>query len=111
MPLSRCCLCLALGSCLLGGPATRAAAVPDELINRAVERGVAALRKGLGNDGQFTYGSHGSGPTSLAALTLLECGVSTDDEQVQKAVAAVRADCPTMNRTYSLALAIRLFDP
>src|SRR5215218_7407950 len=94
-------------ACLVG---TAAAAVPEEKINAAVERGVAALRKGQGADGLFARSGHGTGATSLAALTLLECGVSPDDEQVRKAVTAVRDDCPSMNQTYNLSLAIMVLD-
>src|SRR4051812_7531080 len=101
---------IAIASLLLTGTAVRAAAVPEEAINRAVERGVAALRKGMGGEGQLPGGLYTSGATSLAAATLLECGVSPDDEQVRKAVAAVRADCPIMNRVYPLSLAIMLLD-
>src|SRR5262245_36223086 len=94
---------------ILEGSSTRAA-VPDEAIRRAVDRGVVALRRGMGDAGQLPGGLYSSGATSLAALTLLECGVSPDDEQLRKAVAAVRADCPTMNRVYPIALAIMLLD-
>lgn len=96
--------------CLLVAGVARAAAIPQDVIDKAVDRGVAALRKGQGPDGLFAGGAHGTGPTSLAALTLLECGVLPGDEQIQKAVAAVRDDCPTMNRVYNLALAVMLFD-
>jgi hypothetical protein len=102
-------VCTPLFIHLLAGLAA-AAAIPQEAINRATERGVAALRKMQADDGSFSGTSYGSGPTSLAALALLECGVNTDDEQVRKAVAYVRRDSPAMNRTYSLALAIMLLD-
>jgi hypothetical protein len=84
-------------------------ALPAEtLIDRSVARAVAALRRLQSPDGQF--GSHGSGSTALVALALLEGGVAPDDVCVQKAVAAVRADCPHLNRVYHLSLAIMLFD-
>jgi hypothetical protein len=89
---------------------TSAAAIPEDRIDRAVERGVAALRTLQAEDGSFSGTIHGSGPTSLAALTLLECGATSADVQVRKAVAFVRKDCPTLNRTYNLAMAIILLD-
>src|SRR5215207_6318052 len=107
MPCRSLIVSLTLMSGLVG---TCPAAIPEERINTAVDRGVAALRKGQGADGLFAHGAHGSGPTSLAALTLLECGIGPDDEQVQKAVTAVRNDCPSMNQTYNLALAVMLLD-
>jgi hypothetical protein len=91
--------------------AVRAAAIPQEAIDRASERGAAALRKMQAPDGSFSpNGGFGSGPTSLATLALIECGDRPDVEHIRKAVAVVRADCPTMNRTYNLSLAIMLLD-
>jgi hypothetical protein len=87
-----------------------AAAIPEETINRAIERGVAALRKFQAADGSFCGTTHGSGPSALAVLTLLECGAEPSDEQVLKAVAVVRKDLPDLNRVYNLALAILLLD-
>jgi hypothetical protein len=107
--MHRSCLLVFIVLLFVGLP-VRAAAVPEEAIRAAVERGAAALRKTQGPDGRFAIGGNGTGSTSLAALTLIECGVSPDDEQIRKAVAAVRADCPTQTLVYSLSLAIMLFD-
>ncbi len=109
-PVARSALANSVVICLLLTARLTAAAIPEELINRATERGVAALRKMQAPDGSFSGASYGSGPTSLAALAWLECGVSPADEQVRKAVTVVRNDCPAMNRTYQLALAIMLLD-
>ncbi|HEY1380232.1 MAG TPA: HEAT repeat domain-containing protein [Gemmataceae bacterium] len=103
------CRLVALIALILASSPSRAA-VPEAAIKRAVDRGVAALRRGMGDSGQLPGGLYTSGATSLAALTLLECGVRPDDEQLRKAVAAVRADCPTMNRVYPIALAIMLLN-
>ncbi|HEY1378175.1 MAG TPA: HEAT repeat domain-containing protein [Gemmataceae bacterium] len=103
-------LLLTVGVWFLAAAQIPAAGVPAEMINRAVERGVAALRKLQAADGHFGSTGYGSGPTSLAALALLECGVKPGDEQVQNAVTYVREDCPTLNRVYQLALAIMLLD-
>src|SRR5947209_14187462 len=87
-----------------------AAAIADDVINKAIDRGVAALKKMQGPDGSFSAGKNGSGPTALAALTLLECGVPAGDEPIRKAVKLVRDDCPSMNKVYNLSLAILLLD-
>jgi hypothetical protein len=84
------------------------AAVPERAIQGAIDRGVAALKKRQHSDGHF--GGYGAGSTALAALALLECGVAPDEECVRKAAAAVRAECPDMNRVYNLSLAIMFFD-
>jgi hypothetical protein len=92
-------------------PAVRAAAIPEEAINRIVARGVNALKSSQQADGSFgNVKFYRSGSTSLAALALLECGVPSQDEHVQNAVTYVRNACPEMNETYHLALAIMLFD-
>src|SRR4051812_38171554 len=100
--MHRACL-LAFATVLLASCPTRAAGIPEEAVRRAVDRGVASLRKAQSPDGSFPIGGVGTGATSLAALTLLECGVSPEDEQLRKAVAAVRAGCPTSNQIYSVA--------
>ena len=109
-PLARSAIFMSLMVGLIVPTLSREAAIPQETIDRATERGVAALRKLQAADGSFSNGPYGSGPTSLAALAWLECGVSPADEQVRKAVEFIRKDCPAMNRTYTLALAIMLLD-
>src|SRR5204863_9904637 len=99
-------LALILCPVLAGAPAR--AAVPEKAVQRATERGVAGLKKLQQPNGQF--GTYGSGSTALAALALLECDVPPDDECVRRAVAAVRAECPELNRVYHLSLAVMLFD-
>jgi hypothetical protein len=99
---------------LLGGLASvqpvRAAAIPEDVINRAVERGVAALKSQQQADGSFGARVYRSAPTALAALAMLECGVAADDPQIARAAAYVRNDCPDMSETYHLAVAIMFFD-
>ncbi|HEX4589112.1 MAG TPA: hypothetical protein VH120_04240, partial [Gemmataceae bacterium] len=87
-----------------------AAAIPEDVINKAIDRGVAALKKMQGPDGSYSAGKNGSGPTALGALTLLECGVPAGDEPIRKGVKLVRDDCPAMNKVYNLSLAILLLD-
>lgn len=92
---------------LLGVGAGRAGAVPPEQINKAVDRGVAALRK-LQNGGLWPHNEIGL--TALAGLTLLECDVSPDDKVLVEAAGHIRTQVPTLATTYSISLAIMFFD-
>jgi hypothetical protein len=97
--------------CAGGAPAR---AVDQADIDRAVERGVAALRQMQNKDGTWPYSAPGTesiiGPTALAGLTLLECGVKADDKAVQAAAEAVRQASIRCTHTYSLALSILFLD-
>jgi hypothetical protein len=77
-------------------------------VNRAVERGVAHLRKLQKDDGTWPHDQIGA--TALAGLTLIECGVSDEDPAIRKALDAVRKACPGMTHTYSLACSILFLD-
>ncbi len=90
---------------LLAAPAR---AVDQSAIDRAIERGVAALKASQGPDGQWAD-SH-LGATALAALTLLECGVPKEDRCVKAAADAVRAAGLQMSHTYSLSLSVLFLD-
>src|ERR1051326_2482630 len=109
-PISRSAPIVSVVAALLTALRVPAAAIPEEIVHRAVERGVAALKKFQAGDGSFAASGHGSGPTSLAALTLLECGVAPADEAVRKAAIVVRNDCPALNKVYHLGLAIMFLD-
>src|SRR6059058_4752667 len=85
MPRIRFSLPIAVAYGLAIGPGLRAA-IPEEQVKRAVEQGVAALKKAQSADGRFGGELYGSGSTSLAALALLECGVNPEDEQIRRAV-------------------------
>jgi hypothetical protein len=77
-------------------------------VQRAIDAGVAYLKSTQAFDGTWPYDQ--IGPTSLAGLTLLECGVPADDPAVVKAAAAVRQAALTTTQTYSLALSILFLD-
>jgi F0F1-type ATP synthase membrane subunit c/vacuolar-type H+-ATPase subunit K len=96
-------LCLAL----VFGP-TGHAAVDQDLINQAIDRGVAALRAFQGNDGRWPH--HNIGATALAGTTLLECGVKKDDPAITRAATAIRAEVPALTHTYSVALCMVFLD-
>ncbi len=97
-------------------PTTPRAPQPRELtpeekrVNAAIDRGIAFLRKQQTDSGTWVPYGHPVGMAALPALTLLECGVSPEDPQVQKAAAFVRKAIPKLNKTYELALAILFLD-
>jgi hypothetical protein len=97
---------LAVGLLSLRGPQVRGA--EQEAINRAVERGVAALKQLQREDGTWPHNEIGA--TALAGLALLECGVGADDPALRKATRAIRQASPGLKHTYSVALAIIYFD-
>jgi hypothetical protein len=84
-------------------------------IDRAIDRGVAFLKKvqtkqgdfgwKMTNDGRFLVGQ-----CALPAYALLEAGVPPDDPVIQKAAAYLRPRVPLTDRTYELPLAILFFD-
>src|SRR5579872_3352549 len=83
--------------------------VAKDDIDKAVERGVQALRKSQTDKGSWT-GTQEGGLTCLTALTLLECGVPMDDPAIKKAAHFIRENAVNENQTYSLALSILFLD-
>jgi hypothetical protein len=110
---------------VLGTAAANAPAAEKEAIDRAVSRGVEALQRMQQADGTWRHlearrslelGNLAvTGPTALAALTLLECGVAPGDRAIQRAADVVRQASVNLTYTYSISLAIlfldRLADP
>lgn len=98
-----------LPALLVAAPAARAQEPSfAKDVDQAVERGVDYLWKLQNKDGTWPYTSRGA--TLLATYTLLECGVSPNDERLRKSVNVLRDHMLTSNRTYEIALAIFLFD-
>jgi hypothetical protein len=89
-------------------PALPARAGEPDGVQRAIDAGVAYLKSIQQFDGTWPYDQ--IGPTALAGLTLLECGVPADDPAVVKAAAVVREAALTATQTYSLALSILFLD-
>src|SRR4051794_38038160 len=87
---------------------TQARAVDQEAINRAIDRGVAALRNLQGADGLWPYPYIGA--TALNGLALLECGVDPSDKGIQRAANAVRQAALSLDHTYSISLSILFLD-
>jgi hypothetical protein len=97
---------LFLLSFALLAPAARA--TDQDAINRAIERGVASLRKLQQADGTWPHPQIGA--TALAGLTLLECDVPATDPAVRRAADAVRAAAVHCTHTYSIALSLLFLD-
>src|SRR5947209_16390855 len=104
-------LLAAVGALLLLG--TSARAVDQGEIDRAVDKGVAYVKKRLtpreGIVGFF--GRNGApnaevGAVALGALALLECGVPADDPVLRSAIDRVRAGAVPLTGTYAISLAI-----
>jgi hypothetical protein len=99
---------LALAILVLLQPAARP--VEEETVRLAIDRGIAYLRTQQQQGGSWVYQSNEVGPTSLAGLTMLECGVAPNDPQVERATLVVRQLAPGITDTYGLALAILFLD-
>jgi hypothetical protein len=80
------------------------ASMLDALADKAIQKGVAALRKTQKPDGTWPYPhqTYGLGATALAVYTLLKCDVRVDDPQVLKGIEALLAQDPA--NTYTAAL-------
>jgi hypothetical protein len=83
-------------------------AVEKDEVQKAIDRGVNALKGMQDGNGSWPYPL--SGATSLAGIALLECDVPSDDKSIQAAAAHVRKSCPELKNTYSLALAVVFLD-
>jgi HEAT repeat protein/prenyltransferase/squalene oxidase-like repeat protein len=87
---------------------TPARAVEKEAIDRAIEKGVQALRGIQRPDGAWPY--HYIGATALAGLTLLECGADKKDKAVLRAANTVRKASIDLRQTYSISLSLLFLD-
>ncbi len=93
---------------VLGVAAAPARAVDRDAVNRAVDRGVTALRGLQAADGTWPYTEIGA--TALGGLTLLECGAAADDKAVLRAADVLRNASVSLTHNYSIALSILFFD-
>jgi hypothetical protein len=95
-------------------PATELTSLPVEeqkKVNTAIDKGVEYLKTHRNpQDGTWATGTYTVGFNALPALTLLECGVSKDDDGIQKILDMVRKKAPSLNMTYEISLAILLLD-
>ncbi len=108
---------LGVVSAALTGPAE---AVDKADVDKAIERGVTALKKMQASGGGWSHPDQGTAPinplgmtvgmSALAGLTLLECDVPPDDPSIRSAVRIVREGVIMDRRTYNVALAIMFLD-
>jgi hypothetical protein len=80
----------------------------DKEVKEAVDRGVDFLKKLQSPEGVWPHEYQGA--TSLAAYTLLECGVSPNDPIIRKAAGVIRKGVPGVTKTYDAATAILFLD-
>src|SRR5579871_5531127 len=99
MRSTSCPVATALGALL--AVTSGAFAVDDEAVQRAIDRGVAALKKRQDSNGAWSFPQHHAGATALAALTLLECDVPTTEPAIVQAVKALRPATLELTDTYS----------
>jgi hypothetical protein len=92
-----------------GGPWAGSLSKADqERVNRAIDRGVAWLKRRLERRGEGMAGRQGG--QALAGLTLLACGVPARDPVVREIAEKVREGADNEGRTYDLALSILFLD-
>jgi hypothetical protein len=107
---------LAISASILlpGKEPPRAEAQDHDAINRAIERGVAALKKLQEPGGIFPFMVKDSekelGCTSLCGLALLECDVPPTDPVVSSAANFVRRSVPQLKETYTISFSIMFLD-
>jgi hypothetical protein len=85
-----------------------ACAVDQEAIDRAIAKGVRALREMQTPDGAWPHMYIGA--TALAGLTLLECGADRQDKDVLRAADVVRRASIRLAHTYSISLSLLFLD-
>ncbi|HEY7311138.1 MAG TPA: hypothetical protein VH643_17375 [Gemmataceae bacterium] len=88
------------------GPSCRA--VDQDAVNKAIDKGVKALRTLQAENGTWPHAEIGA--TALAGLTLLECGAAADDKAVLRAADAVRQASLGLTHNYSIVLTILFLD-
>lgn len=80
------------------------ASVVDQMTDKAIQKGVAALKKEQKEDGTWVYPtpSYTLGSTALSVYTLLKCDVKPDDRNLAKGLDVLLAQEPA--NTYTVAL-------
>jgi hypothetical protein len=88
--------------------AVRLNAEPPAEVQKAVERGIAALRTIQFADG--SWGEYGPGSTALVAITLMEASVPPTDPAVINSAKFVRFESLRCKHSYSIATSIIALD-
>ena len=87
----------------LGAGSPLGAAVTNEQVQQAIERGIASVRNAQGADGHWqAYGSYKAGSTALALLAMINAGVPVNDAAVAKGLRALVASPNDMTYVVSL---------
>ncbi|MDB5340049.1 MAG: Prenyltransferase/squalene oxidase, partial [Planctomycetaceae bacterium] len=77
----------------------------EKIVKRSIEKGQEFLLHQQGQNGAWTDAEYAVGKTSLALLTLINCGMTLEDEPVQRALTYLRGPKePSM--TYEVSLKI-----
>ena len=110
-PSGRCAITLVLLAVVVlvpSFPQTARAEVDPASVQRAIDRGVAYLRKSQNQRGGWNeFGSQSCGLSALCTLALLNCGVEQDDPAIASAMRYLRGFTP--QETYSVALQTLVF--
>ena len=100
--------------CLLSAAAAPLQAQPAEklltekIVRTSIEKGQQFLLQQQGENGAWTDADHVVGKTSLALMTLINCGLTLEDEPVQRALKYLREVRPP-SMTYEISLQIMAF--
>ena len=80
--------------------------VDADQVNKAIERGVAYLKREQNSSGGWAeYVGYPGGTNAMATLALLSSGVPADDPVIQKALKSIRqVKLGTVSKTYIVAL-------
>ena len=95
--------------CLFGEARGQGKAPADDEIAQVIGKGVAFLKEGQADNGEWRYREqpqHTLGMTALAGLALLENGTSREAHEISKAREVVTTLARSSDQTYDLALAI-----
>jgi len=94
------------------GPQSRLNPEEQAKVDKAIDKGVDFLIRTQAKNGSWVGvgGRYVVGYAAFPGLTLLECGVPSQDPHVQDAARLVRAGVPTLRGTYELSLAILFLD-
>lgn len=103
---------LPIGAALVQAGATPLTKEEQARVDRAIEGGVAYLKRSQGSQGSWAgpWEIHTSGYAALPALTLLECGVPAEEQIIHRAAEVVRREASRMDYTYEIALSILFLD-
>ena len=77
----------------------------EKVVKSAIDKGLQFLLQKQGANGTWPDKEYTVGKTSLALMTLIDCGLTADDEPVQRALKFLREGRPP-NMTYQVALQI-----